>query len=497
MIDNVMPDDSRVIREILESVAKECGYASRLHVHDKQIHAQLNRPGSPVTVNIEGDEENDTFVYLFVRTTSWDFPGERTDLQDCWSSFLAASLRLSKIKASCSLWDVPHPAIYIETEVYARYITIEQSASPIRLLNKAGIERLKELLTAITLGELSLIHYSDWSENEKGEYVQAFDYESTEAWAEGVAKIVGEKFDTDKIQWNSRTNPNWKYYRSIRTNLSIIHAPGISAFLGASELVSGDWQTVKGQRNLLFTSDGVGNAIPLRSISFVENLLADLNNAADIEVHDEMALIPFENYYVASSGGHFVVVQKDCGRKRFEKERQEISARRAQEAVLFPITTIVWSDEVDDEEFELLIRDLIGREPGVQRVRKVSHSRERDSSRDLIADWVTPPLPGQVLEENISPYTVRRVIIQCKGGKSSISKKMVQDIYDMLKHHKAQGYFLAVASQLRTSLFDFLDQMRLEGEFWIDWWTKSEIEDKLREHPDIAAKYPTIIKPKV
>jgi hypothetical protein len=59
------------------------------------------------------------------------------------------------------------------------------------------------------------------------------------------------------------------------------------------------------------------------------------------------------------------------------------------------------------------------------------------------------------------------------------------------------GYcFLIVSSQLTTTLTDHLEKLRSEGKFWVDWWTRSEIEDRLKESLDILAKYPNIVRRK-
>ena len=102
------------------------------------------------------------------------------------------------------------------------------------------------------------------------------------------------------------------------------------------------------------------------------------------------------------------------------------------------------------------LRELLKQEKGVQWIRRASVSKERDGGKDLIAEWATPPLTGQVIKEGNNPFTVRRVIVQCKASKRSVGKSQVQDIRDTIEHHNAQGYFLVVSSQVATSLTDHL-----------------------------------------
>lgn len=114
----------------------------------------------------------------------------------------------------------------------------------------------------------------------------------------------------------------------------------------------------------------------------------------------------------------------------------------------------------------------------------------------MIAEWNTPPLPGQNINNGENPFTIRRVIIQCKASKSSIGKSKVQDIRDTVEYHNAHGYFLAVSSYLATSLTNHLLKLRDEGKFWVDWWTREELEERLKIWPDIVSKYPNIVSAK-
>jgi len=113
----------------------------------------------------------------------------------------------------------------------------------------------------------------------------------------------------------------------------------------------------------------------------------------------------------------------------------------------------VWSESIDGNEFEILIRELLSHEVGVKWIRKVSIGNEPDQGRDLIAEWRTPPLLGQMLNSDDpeqNPYIDRRVIVQCKGFRKNVGKSDVTDIRDTLEHYEAQGYFLAVSSYLTS-----------------------------------------------
>ncbi len=182
-------------------------------------------------------------------------------------------------------------------------------------------------------------------------------------------------------------------------------------------------------------------------------------------------------------------------KKRSDEEIGKIRKRRALESkLLFPITTFRWCENINGDEFELFISEILSLETGVKWLRKVSTGREPDNGRDLIAEWRTPPLLGQILASEQNPYTDRHIIVQFKGFKKNVGKSDVTDIRDTIEHYNAQGYFLAVSSYLTSPLTEHLEKLRNGGRYWVDWWTRSEIEEKLRMYPDIAARFPNIVE---
>jgi hypothetical protein len=199
--------------------------------------------------------------------------------------------------------------------------------------------------------------------------------------------------------------------------------------------------------------------------------------------------------FILIAGEHLFFVQRECGRKQFENQRQKIRKRYQKESLLlFPLVNYEWNEHIDGGEFEHLILDLLKREPGVHRARVVSATTERDGGKDILCEWSTMPISTEKVSEKTAPTVFRRVIVQCKAYSKSVGKSHVLDIRDTIEHHGATGYFLAVSSQLTTTLTDHLDFMRRKGAIWVDWWTRSEIEERLSRNQDIALKYPNIVK---
>jgi hypothetical protein len=138
--------------------------------------------------------------------------------------------------------------------------------------------------------------------------------------------------------------------------------------------------------------------------------------------------------------------------------------------------------------------DLLKLEKQVLWVRQVSRTNEPDGGKDILCDWLTQPPSQSYLDEKIPPYVIRRVIVQCKAFKDAVPKSKVTDIRDTVEHHNTDGFFLAVSSHLGNTLTEHLYKMRTDGKIWVDWWTRSEIEERLRIHRHIVSKYPDIVQ---
>jgi hypothetical protein len=279
-----MADEESKFFKSLEAMATDIGwsaspasyYTEKAGTTAEPRRFLLKREGSLPVVGVQIDGEENVFVYLFIRTTSFDFDGERTDLHDCFSALLAADLR-STSSVSCSLWDVPHPVSGIATELYARYITINQSLSAFNSTSERGIDFLKHLLAAnIWTFEQFFWQCADLKFLTKTELDEDFSYEQADRWAKHVSEIIGEPFDHKKIQANTRRSPTWSYYRSIKSGISVYHAPNLAKFVAALSS-TGKWETIEGINGRMFLSNGVNNIISFKNIRLARRILSSLN----------------------------------------------------------------------------------------------------------------------------------------------------------------------------------------------------------------------------
>jgi hypothetical protein len=471
----------------INKTAKEFGYQIR---KGKDL-IQLSSPNGPLTLNIEISSESQVFIYLFLRFTSWDAPGERTDLNEFYTLLFCSFFRILG-DASYTIWDIEHPACSVpETEVYARYILLTQPSASVYRISEPGYLQIKDLIAKIQFFNFIMPELLDWTV----EYVDgkpfaepAFSCNETTPWAANIARIIKEPLG-DAVQYSSRVNPTWKHYRSIATSITVFEAPNPARKL--KELIAREkrWEILNGPTGKLYISSAVKNFLPNKEYDKIQYILSNLQSSNDI------AFIPLENMLVGVSDKYFACIISECGIKAFEIERERIRKRHVDEGrILFPARTFLWNDKIDDDRFELFVLDLLKREREVVWARKVSTSRERDGGRDIISEWKLPAL-DQIAVEEKPPTEVIKILVQAKASTRPLSKSRVTDIRDTVEHFEAHGYLLVTSNYLTTTFTNHLERERDRKKIHIDWWTRSEIEDRLRydSNADLVQEYSDII----
>jgi hypothetical protein len=480
--------------KFFQRLADEFGY--KIPLRGDPSHLSLQRQGFPISISCDRVGDTNAFVSLYIRTTSWEFDGERTDIHDIISVLVCCFLRAFSDGISCRIWDMENPAVPVpKTELYARYVTLEQPSNSLFSVDAKGYKALSNILGTISLFGMLLPRMFEHIEvAEDDPSWEPYDYQGPiiSRWAKTVAKSLNQKISSHQIQYNLRRNPCWYYYRSIRPGVSVLYAPHLTLGLRAmiETKTSKIWEIAQGTKGSMYVSKDAKNfisfAIQKRALGLAHSLKEGLKNS-------DIRLIPLENCCVAVAMKHVFFFKADSGRGEYEREKESLRYRHQQErALLFPPSKILWKKNVSEDAFEELILDLLVKEPGVIWARKMGHTNEPDGGRDIIAEWDTSPVPGQILEEGQSSVIRRRVIIQCKASKHAIGKAHVRDIYDLLKRYDATGYFLSISSYATTGLIGHLEKLRYHGGYWSDWWTKTEIEDRLIRNESIALKYPNL-----
>lgn len=158
--------------------------------------------------------------------------------------------------------------------------------------------------------------------------------------------------------------------------------------------------------------------------------------------------------------------------------------------------TFEWLAPLAPDRFEGLAYDLLLREPGVnpQRVRSMGPTTERDGGRDLVAEWDRPVTGFAPGPEEAPPLRRRQFLVQCKALARNVGMRDVPDIISTLYHHRADGYLLVASRMISNTLLTRLEDMRRRGDYDAEWWTRAEIEHRLRQHPDLVARYSDLVR---
>lgn len=443
-------------------------------------------------INITKIDEGSAYIYLTHRTHSGMFPGERTDLHDVYSILFAWFLRTMPQGFSSILWDVGNPAIDIDTEIYMRYITLPQPDQSIITKAKRSLTEFEHLCDSICGFQGVFPRLLKWDFEREMEY--KIDEEVIQ-WARKISEVTGASgivddiYDDDKIQYCQREGPDWRYYRSIREDLSILHSP-YTARLITDFMKDLKPQPFPGVNGNLYNYSRVRSFVSFQVEDTCSRILANLTD----NYINKMAVVPLGNKVLFTKGEYLMTFTHDCDLRDYNREYHLLERRhRKEETFLFPVRRFTWNQSINYDRFEDLILELIRREPGVKWVRKVGRSSDPDRGKDLIAEWMTPVKTGTLVDETVPPMVLRKVLVQVKSSRKSIGKSTVSDIRDMIDDHNASGFFLAVSSQITSSLTDHLYRLRDGHRYWVDWWNRIEIEDRLHEHPDIAQKYVDIV----
>ena len=136
--------------EIAELTAKACAFTSRFEFEGDFWLFQAFADNSPIGVSAHFDSQRSHGeAWVSVRSSSWNWDGERTDIHDVIAHTVALWLYLHG--HSCSLWEVDNPAVFVPTEVYSYVIRFEQG-SLANLKSRDSIDKMvSELIFSLRL----------------------------------------------------------------------------------------------------------------------------------------------------------------------------------------------------------------------------------------------------------------------------------------------------------------------------------------------------------
>lgn len=466
----------------VEAMVAEIGEKLGVELRSEEGYIQIPLENHALTpVLVEEDQEHLAVSFRF-RTTSSDFPGERTDLHDVLPLAIAALARATGV-ASCSMIDEGNPAVPLQGEIYGRYILPEQPVG--HLYSREQIDQLITVLAAMWWGEKvawrALCEEGETSADGSGSGPAS-------GWMNEVRKSV-RQVAGDALEYE-RTNPTWNYFHAPRSGMTVIHCDQFVKLLRVAASGSRDerWDGPEGT----FTKRGeLHNRTPAAVVERGTRILRKLEPQLRREAQAPL-LIPLEDRVVLAGQSCVVCLRAECGRRAFAQARETALERRQSEAsFLFSSKEFQWAETVPADRFESLIRELLAASREILRVRSAGPTNDRDRGRDLIAEWLLTA-PAGVVAPGQLPTSVIEVVVQCKARKGTVGKAQVRDVRDTVERHEAGGYFLAVSTEISGDLVDYLSGLRSRLAF-VDWWTRAEIEDELRRNPEIADRYDDVV----
>lgn len=164
--------------------------------------------------------KNEYFVSLKIIYRSWHVSNDRTDVNDIISIIIAMFLRVVS-NSSFRIIDIEHPVI--EDELYGReLIPIQSINNIVDVSNKNQWDKIEKLSVWFITTLNMLCTFFNCSD----EIVDEYNNES-DSLCEWVKKISKGIELSNCITYNSRSNPEWFYYKD--ANISVVKNESISS----------------------------------------------------------------------------------------------------------------------------------------------------------------------------------------------------------------------------------------------------------------------------
>ncbi|MFC8035325.1 restriction endonuclease [Streptomyces griseoincarnatus] len=468
--------------------------AFNFEVLERDSIIRLGRPCSPLTILFEETPDGDTFMCLGCQASRFLWNQDRTDLNDVFSWLIGAFLRRAKI-ASSHFIDLDHPVV--PGELYGRYIFLDQSTGTLLRDTEAGKKAIWSTLTSCTLFEqFAHEEFTFWHPESMPMQDQIFDTPEIREWSDKIVHALGSEIASPEDLYARRMSTGWRFYRTANETISVAQSPALTAAL--QRFTPDEKEEIPGINGYLYTDQEIGNFISSSERKIAEKIFEALQNEAGSTLKsDPLKVIPMENMALFYRGDTTLCLRGDFGVDGFKEERALILERnRREQELLFPPSGFEWNAKIDGGRFEELVYDLLSVEPDVAEVRSVGATRERDGGRDMLARWITPLPRGVKGQEEKVPGRERKVIVQCKSRQKSVGRAdLDQGVLDTLFMYGADGYFLAVSSQLAVSAIDLLERLRERSDHFVTWWGRVEIEQRLRKNPEILRRHQDIVRP--
>lgn len=432
-------------------------------------------------------DEDRSELRLGVRTTSFEWDGDRSDIHDLLSILWAVALRVSEV-GSAELYVILNPATGEEDLIYARPIVLPKLA----IVDRASAAEVEEAMRFESALAFHII-------NDALELHKSYGYFGDDdlvnftppAWLSSVCRAVGVRIGANRYTLTHRETNGWTHFRAWAKDISAAEIGGEAASGLRESFCRFAPDRCSGPVREVFRTGRIANAVPHEALNLAKSLVTIIDGRAS----SEPLIVPLDSHVVAIGERSLSAVAAPSGPDAFAHEQQLVTQRREAEAKVFlPDARATWASQIDPGRLQALAGELLSEEPGVTWVREVGGVNEPDAGRDLIADWYVGPDRSRrpVAGADDSVRSLRRILVQVKARARGVGRDDARDLYDTLRQHQCDGLLLVAYPRITAPLFDKLNGMH-GPETWIDWWESAEIERRLRERPDIAARFGDLV----
>ena len=445
------------------------------------------------------ESERGVVIDGIVRTTSdhWDGCGGRTDLHDMLAAIWAVVLRANGV-ASSRLID--SGGFCGSPELYARFLIFDQPLGGVFRKEAHEHEKVFERLLAHTAWafhrisdaismELPSVREPSWQDDK------------LPSWVPTIRALMNVRSEE---LWVTRKNPNWRYYTANDNAFSVVELEPDAALGLRLSFASYNPKVIRIGGNHVLRTANMVNAIPTRLLRRGNQLMECVERSdglpwkglASKPGDGATIAIPLESHCVFLGSRTIIALRQDCSYRRYLRIRDDWKQKSTFTSEFLNFDArYTWSDPIDASRLEELVIAILQEEPGFEWIRSSGHTFERDDGRDMIASWITPPGQGQPAMDRKKEQVVhsRRLVVQVKARRRTVGKSDVRDVRDTLERHRAEGFFLAAVPRLSGSLIGYLETLPEQG-YWVDWWSRVEIEDRLRRWPHVAARFSDVVR---
>jgi hypothetical protein len=244
----------------------------------------------------------------------------------------------------------------------------------------------------------------------------------------------------------------------------------------------------------LIRSGKIRNVVSKRALASIKRVNLRVSSYKEQQVY----VFPLDSHLVGVTPTGLCSKRIASGATNYAKQFEKLRAQHAANATfLNQDIRFDWAREPSPVRFEGLVQEILTEIPEVRRVRQSGHCNEPDGGKDLSADVYSGFLRNtfeQARDTDAARNDVVRIVVQCKTSIRNIGKGMVSDIRDTVERHEAVGFLLVAFPGITRSLLDYIEAIRARRLFWIECWTKLDLEAHLRSNPGVADRYSDLVQ---